>query len=450
MSDLSLATLSEPDFPKERTDIYIFFSFDLENSTEYKSLHEDSWPSVFEQFYSVVVREMTTEFPEIKLWKYIGDEVLLNLRIQSQETIFCIPPKTFEIVKKLNFYIRNIGKFSHPMLAIKAATWMAEMTYLAPGAITQDTAKKYRNLEVILRDDSGNSVIDFLGPEIDAGFRLSKYAVRNSLIMSANMAHYLYLNRDQITDKYKYNPEETIKITDYEKLRGVWNNRGYPLVYYADNWSLESQFYYDEHLHSPIYKKFEGELTPLSKIKTIYEHLNVRPTNIDQILKENDPPQNLNQIQKSTNPEKHSEVHCVAICFGENGKFLAARRSSEKRFLPNVWEFGCGQLRLNQSFDSILSESYLQDFNIEIDKTTLKVISYYTITKPESVIPGIIFATKVRSIDTLKYSSGKHQDARFLELSEIDALTGGNFVENFKANATLAHTALFGLNTGIT
>src|SRR4051812_33058781 len=55
---------------------YLFFSFDLVNSTRYKALFPGHWPIVATHFYDMVANEMATRFTSARLWKHIGDEIL--------------------------------------------------------------------------------------------------------------------------------------------------------------------------------------------------------------------------------------------------------------------------------------------------------------------------------------------------------------------------------------
>lgn len=49
--------------------VYLFFSFDLVNSTEFKSKHNGEWKSVFTRFYELVSSQMSYYHPKSLIWR---------------------------------------------------------------------------------------------------------------------------------------------------------------------------------------------------------------------------------------------------------------------------------------------------------------------------------------------------------------------------------------------
>ena len=74
--------------------IYIFFSFDIVGSTKFKT-KDENWPFAISRFYSTVYDELSSKIPQIKVWKYLGDEILLYVSIRD----FDSPSKIYEIPK---------------------------------------------------------------------------------------------------------------------------------------------------------------------------------------------------------------------------------------------------------------------------------------------------------------------------------------------------------------
>jgi hypothetical protein len=72
---------------------------------------------------------------------------------------------------------------------------------------------------------------DFLGPEIDAGFRISKFALRRRLVVSAELSCLLFRERAAYTGI-----EKQLKIVSFQILKGVWTGRHYPIVWYERDW----------------------------------------------------------------------------------------------------------------------------------------------------------------------------------------------------------------------
>ena len=61
---------------KPQSGVYLFFSFDLVNSTQFKASHPDDWPVVVTRFYELITAELTTRLSSAIVWKFVGDEVL--------------------------------------------------------------------------------------------------------------------------------------------------------------------------------------------------------------------------------------------------------------------------------------------------------------------------------------------------------------------------------------
>src|SRR5688572_13821488 len=66
-------------------DLFAFFSFDLVESTRYKSQAGNRWLLVTKQFYEIIEDQLSKRLPQVRLWKYVGDELLLYKRISKLE-----------------------------------------------------------------------------------------------------------------------------------------------------------------------------------------------------------------------------------------------------------------------------------------------------------------------------------------------------------------------------
>jgi len=80
--------------PAGQKGFFVFYSFDLVNSTQYKSVNNSTWPTVINKFYEVVETslKLKNRMSNVKLWKYIGDEILLYQEITTAENLTdCVP-----------------------------------------------------------------------------------------------------------------------------------------------------------------------------------------------------------------------------------------------------------------------------------------------------------------------------------------------------------------------
>jgi hypothetical protein len=260
-------------------DIYLFFSFDLVNSTSFKVNPSSAgiWPLVITHFYELIQSELRRRLSEIIVWKYLGDEILLYLIIKNIEDIYESPRFTYEIqinvmeTLRTNFNIKS-------ELNIKSTIWVAGITTI-PAIKINDYKKHpikddsiFRNIAFSLSDQNGNKK-DFLGQDIDVGFRIAKYAHKNKVTISAGLA-YLLNRMDKGTHQ---NIDQDIKIVSYEYLKGIWNNRAYPIIWYYPQWNQDNimrSFDYDEYKNNEIINSIRrDECEDIAKLESILEQL---------------------------------------------------------------------------------------------------------------------------------------------------------------------------------
>ena len=88
------------------------------------------------------------------------------------------------------------------------------------------------------------------------------------------------------------------------------------------------------------------------------------------------------------------DINFGSFCFNKDKKILIGKRPPDKKNLANIWEFGCGQLAVDKTFEQCLVESYLRDFGTELSlgQSLIPVATYHmTDTKDQRKIPGVLF-----------------------------------------------------------
>jgi hypothetical protein len=123
--------------------------------------------------------------------------------------------------------------------------------------------------------------------------------------------------------------------------------------------------------------------------------------------------------------DRFAEVHCAAVCFAPDGRVLAAKRPVTKRRFPNCFEFGCGQLRLGESFGDCLRRAYKDDFGVELAMShPLAPVGTFEIqdTDENRIIPGLIFLAEIRdpSVVEANFSREKHSEIIWLNPATQD------------------------------
>lgn len=123
----------------ERRIVEVFFSFDIVNSTAYKTLNYTGWSQVIVVLFSEIKTLVTKGMPSAEIWRILGDEVIFIVPIKEKENIFACTKCIFKILnsialqlKKGTFFDklelsdleRNLMKMQN-IISIKASAWIA-------------------------------------------------------------------------------------------------------------------------------------------------------------------------------------------------------------------------------------------------------------------------------------------------------------------------------------
>ena len=231
------------------------------------------------------------------------------------------------------------------MLSVKATVWVAPAQYLPPSS-SEDVSLDQPNIIVKTGSlpDSGDT--DFLGPDVDAGFRIAKFTQRRRLVVSAHLAWLLHRKRENWSEI-----EERLRIVAYESLKGVWAGRPYPIFWYESDWNqaVES-FPYDEHLSSEFVKNVKDRVAPktgesdpqwrLSRIEKIFRDLGKEHEcqRMLELLEGIPAEAERDTVTIEIPRDRYAEIHCVAVCFSKDGKVLIGRRpDTKRRLLTSPW-----------------------------------------------------------------------------------------------------------------
>lgn len=421
------------------SELYVFFSFDLVNSTRYKQVNRDGWPRVTRWFYELIesgIRKGSAG-TGVRLWKYVGDEVLLYKRIDSPAALFECVPAAYEAMERAVLAIHSEFPDTKTVLSIKCVVWCAQVHHLRAEDFAGSPAREigpYRNIvlprTVPVGEEEPEALdtdnLDFLGPDIDVGFRISRYARRLRLVVSAELAYLLFRDRTNVRDHSREWVEDRLRIVGYEMLKGIWGERQYPIIWYEKDWSqFESSFWYDE--------RFDSELTHPVATPPSSEHAQIR--NVERVFRDLDrlgevealhlflqstpthlrePPSD-GQVQGPPALAKAAgstaEVHCVAVCVRPaDGYILVAQRPSTKRLLKEYWEFGCGQLRYGETWAECLRRNYKEDFGADLEfGREPQPLRPFIVQDDEGGrrIPGMIFYAEVMNPGDVR--APKHQ-----------------------------------------
>ncbi|MBF0426957.1 MAG: hypothetical protein HQL66_14180 [Magnetococcales bacterium] len=281
--------MSDSDAAAKSRGLRLFLSVDIAGSTSYKGGRPSSnslsrarvapgstasvaWIELYEEFYNdfptlfarllgeaiKVVKFVDKELPDrLRLWKILGDELIFVVRITSAADADAV---LLAFHRALKDYQANIKK-KHATLALKGTAWTAGFPI--------------RNCRVELRRfaNKEQQVIDYIGPDIDIGFRLTKLARPGSIVASMDLVDIL-LNKG-IRSEFR------CVFVGWERMKGVFADKPYPvhwLVYGREPHILPpwegSIDRFAERYEQQQVRGFEDEQAVLGRIEKTREFLN--------------------------------------------------------------------------------------------------------------------------------------------------------------------------------
>lgn len=421
---------AEPQY-QQYSGVYFFLSLDLVNSTAYKANHPD-WKYRIRMFYDEAENFWRNHQTGLRprVWKYLGDEVLFYARIHSVDELQAAVEASY---RGLRTVCSTVQTWTDKELFVKGTCWAAYAEYHKPAPasdLPSDDNSPNRNIvfQSPLGSTVGLTVLDFLGPEIDAGFRIASGSIKNALVVSAEVADVLWRDGPR-------NHRDRFRVVDFRELKGVWRGRHYPLVWYRDDWreaALDQDYAYDDEFkHHVLATAKRANTSSVDKLESILEQVHQNwldlPKSAEKVAStESAPP-------TATIAESSTEVHCVAVCFNDDGKVLVAQRAESKRAFPGQWEAGCAQLRSGEDFYDAMERDYFSDFKLRLDFTGFRhvgAIGSYSFSKNGCVVPGVIFVA--RAVNPTDLNAAKHKAAQWIDPAVLGAEIGSNCVPGLR------------------
>ena len=454
--------------------MYLFFSFDIVNSTSYKTT-TSYWPIVMESLLSEIqskVKSLVSN--ESLLWRVIGDEMIFFKEVNKKEDLNTYVKSIFSLTQDMSLRLRS-GKFferiesqklkkgdiqqlsSQSPLSMKATAWVA--------AVNKQYDQPYDCIEINYCTSAlENSILDFLGSDVDAGFRLKQYTQDRRVALSFELA-YLLLKFNQCEDS-------NLHIIDYVRLKGVWNETLYPVIWYHNESVIESlnnsssivpvtfeeSFRYDELLQNPISNNFLSRIKQIEKTEGEVCHSYDIPLSnrmfkvieaFDKILVDKNLKDKIDYLESLITPtfranapfEQPLELHCAVVCCDiDEGKVMIVHRGSSQSGDAGKWEFGCAKAKSSVTLVKTIEEYYKEIYAVEIklcldenrDERQPKPFAVYEVKEaPNKLKKGIIFAAKVIK----KYNhrgNTLHDEVRWVTKEDLSEPEYQNSIKDFQ------------------
>lgn len=404
-------TSPELDKSEEKVKYTMFFlSFDLVNSTEFKVRNPDIWLRALENFYN----EVRTQCLELNFseWKKAGDEVLFYFQTESTSVLISKISGILNILKTARNSIRE------GILDIKSTLWSAVIT---------DTDKP----NMFFPDGDR---YDFVGPDIDFGFRISGKSAPGVLCIDPKIV-WLLLSSDVDCSIYFF-------LVSYTELKGVWKSRRVPIIWCPCSYTSSSEKHwprrilpYDEHFRNETAREcinkqnWESNDDVGEILNTINEELKSQWSDLKDNLT-NKFPVNNSRIELN-----RVELHVVLVCLFNN-KVLCAKRPDNKRIFGGLWELGCAHPRTGDvDLAEQARQDYLKTFNIDVDivrdndNFPIPVASY-GFSDSDRYVPGIVFVARSKT-DQVMDKKSKYSETKYFTIDEIRSISKESAVPGF-------------------
>ena len=398
-----------------------------------------------------IQKDVTKEIPQAQLWRVLGDEIIFFVTIRDIEEIYSTIDAIYGILVMTNVKLKNEkffenidAEFSHKeiewmkksnILAVQSAAWLAIILNGEDSVFSP-----YDNIFKKYRINESQQINEFLGQDIDTGFRIKKETQDRRLVVSVELAKIL-------SDKTEY--LSRLNIITYKILKGVWQNRLYPIIWYHDSKvsgvTFEDSFYYDETTYSQLSKEYflnrerdDGDLTSymfLDAHKALEkiikdQKLGGKLKQIHQVISETE---NDVRVVENEFDNRLLEFHCAAVCCDVDNKRVLIAKRKNRKFYSGLWEFGCAKASVDKDLCESVKEDYKNDFGIDIivicdgerkKDMEPKPIALYQVNKVDKLQKGVIVVAKIiQNIDKIEEvikARGKHEKYRWISEEEIE------------------------------
>ena len=207
------------------SEVVLFMSADVVGSTAFKGQHAadsaiwlEAFATLFKELPLVFMGELGMAFldeedmPEAGVWKVMGDEVIfVTLPRSAREAMLA----TRAFVRTVRDYDERLAK--RWPLRIRGACWAAEL------------GRRNRQIDIpeMFGGSDGEPYRDFLGPDVDTGFRLSAHSGHGEVIVSPNLV-------EAIAAAQSAAPQLCFHHFADKSLKGVIAGQPFPLIIASD------------------------------------------------------------------------------------------------------------------------------------------------------------------------------------------------------------------------
>lgn len=188
--------------------------------------------NTFLDFHNMFIKELNEK--NLFLWKVLGDELIYSLKLDDGE----------DLQKKLLAFYKTLRNYDKQLcdkksIRLKGSAWVASFP-IRNKVIEIPSPQLYFNED--------NKYIkypypkeDYLGPEMDIGFRIGKCVAPGFIVVSIELAY--LLGSVNSSDQFR------LGNVGWEQLKGVLGGRHYPIYWIAlpDSYKENEDYTYNEY-----------------------------------------------------------------------------------------------------------------------------------------------------------------------------------------------------------
>lgn len=246
-----------------------------DNSIIYEILEDEEldWPKIikntFSDFHNMFIKALEEQnlFP----WKVLGDELIYSLKLDDGE----------DLQKKLLAFYKTLRNYDKQLcdkksIRLKGSAWVASFPI-------RNKVIEIPSPQLYFNDDKKYIPYpypkeDYLGPEMDIGFRIGKCVAPGFIVVSIELAY--LLGSVNSSDQFR------LGNVGWEQLKGVWGGRHYPIYWIAlpDSYKDKEDYTYNEYCLWEI--ETDKFLSKWHKIKTNDKNLLVEAKTAQSDIRE--------------------------------------------------------------------------------------------------------------------------------------------------------------------
>jgi ADP-ribose pyrophosphatase YjhB (NUDIX family) len=393
-----LDTIKVPTGQGDLENLVFFFSVDIVGSTALKQRNND-WQEVIRSFFQrsrelIKGDEPVSNAQSLVVWKYLGDEIVFISDLTSKDQLHLLTEACYNILTNLADYMES----KDPELSAKGTVWIVPVD-------GQQNIYLYGE--------------DYLGRHVDAGFRVAKeFARQRQLALSFEVS--ILLSEKTATGS-------KLHFLGFRHLKGVWQDRYYPVVWYAPGSESIKKLPYDLSARCELTRKF---IRQIETHEVGSDRVARELEKIDHEFSKTD----LSSIKSYLESHRHvksgrehrrqkTEIHnALVVIHPSEKKVLLHKRTGDREIHPTKWACPGGHIHHGESLEASCTRKGREELNLEVKPITDLVVPYFIGASEAGGIGINGFRVQCCIEDSALNTIEKNESLKWFSVKEIELL----------------------------